>query len=59
MDDAINPDNSASVLECAATDASMHYLIEIQLMTNQIVGDSTEENRINTDWQVRRQHVRR
>ena len=59
MDDATDPDNPATGLACAATDAPMHYLFEIQLVTNQIVGRSTEENRINRDWMVKSQHVRR
>ena len=59
MDDATEPDNPESGLACAATDAPMHYLFEIQLMTNQIVGSSTEENRINRDGMVKSQHVRR
>jgi hypothetical protein len=59
MDDETNSDNPVPGLECAAPDAPMHYQFEIQLMTNQIVGDSTEENRIKYDWMVKRQHVRR
>jgi hypothetical protein len=59
MDDEKDLDNPAPGLQCAATDAPMHYLFEIQLMTNQIVGSSTEEHRINRDWMVKSQHVRR
>lgn len=54
-----NPGNPAPGVERAASAAPMHYMIEIQLMTNQIVGDSSEENRIKYDRQVKRQHVRR
>jgi hypothetical protein len=59
MDDGTDPDNPAPVSEEAVAEVSMHHLFEIQLMTNQIVGDSTAENRINLDWVVKRQHVRR
>jgi hypothetical protein len=59
IDDETDPDNRTSVLEGAAMDAPMHYLFEVQLMTNQIVGGATEENRISRDWMVKTQHVRR
>ena len=59
IDDETDPDNRTPVLEGAAMDAPMHYLFEVQLMTNQIVGGATEENRISRDWVVKTQHVRR
>jgi hypothetical protein len=37
----------------------MHYLFEIQLMTEQIVGKATPENRADYAWMVKTQHVRR
>jgi hypothetical protein len=37
----------------------MHYLFEIQLMTEQIVGRATPENRADYSWMVKTQHVRR
>jgi hypothetical protein len=37
----------------------MHYLFEIQLMTEQIVGRATPENRADYAWMVKTQHVRR
>ena len=43
----------------AVMDAPMHYLFEIQLMTRQIVGGATEENRVSRDCVVKTQHVRR
>jgi hypothetical protein len=57
-DNETDPDNPAPGLECAATDVPMHYMFEIQLMTSQIVGNSTEEKRIKFDWMVKKQHVR-
>ena len=59
MDDAIDLKNCAPGLEGAAMDAPMHYLFEIQLMTRQIVGGATDENRVSRDWVVKTQHVRR
>ena len=59
LDDKTDSDDLTPGLEVAVIDAPMHYLFEVQLMTNQIVGDSTEENRVNRDWVVKSQHVRR
>ena len=59
MDDETDPENHAPGLDGAAMDAPMHYLFEIQLMTRQIVGGATEENRVSRDWVVKTQHVRR
>jgi hypothetical protein len=57
-DNETDPDNPAPGLEFAATDVPMHYMFEIQLMTNQNVGNSTEEKRIKFDWMAKKQHVR-
>ncbi|MFT5504300.1 MAG: hypothetical protein ACI845_000939 [Gammaproteobacteria bacterium] len=59
MIDKTDLDNVSTSLDCSETDEPMHYLFEIQLMTNQIVGHSTEQNRSNYNWMVKRQHVRR
>ncbi len=59
MEEESDPDNSTPDLEVVAIDAPMHYLFEIQLMTNQIVGGATEENRVSREWVVKSQHVRR
>ncbi len=59
MEEESGSDNPTPDLEVVAIDAPMHYLFEIQLMTNQIVGGAIEENRVNRDWVVKSQHVRR
>jgi hypothetical protein len=58
MDDETNPNHPAPELEHAASDAPMHFMFELQLMTYEIVGKPIEENRINVYWKVKRQHVR-
>ena len=58
MDNETNPNNTASDLEATSIDAPMHFMFEIQLLTTEIVGKSTEENRISVNWKMKRQHVR-
>jgi hypothetical protein len=58
MDNETNPNNPASDLEATSIDAPMHFMFEIQLLTTEIVGKSTEENRISAVWQIIKQHVR-
>jgi hypothetical protein len=63
MDDEAdpNPNTNSPIpgLEQSATDAPMHYLFEIQLMTKLILGEAPAENRANHVWMVKTQHVRR
>ena len=56
MDDEAGLNNSTPGAE---SDAPMHYLFEIQLMTNQIVGEAPAEDRANYAWMVKARHVRR
>jgi len=56
MDDEADLNNSPAGAE---PDAPMHYLFEIQLMTNEIVGEAPAEGRANYAWMVKTQHVRR
>ena len=58
MDNKTNPNNLASALEAASFDAPMHFAFEILLLTTNIVGESSEENRICDAWKVKKQHVR-
>ncbi len=37
MDDETNPNHPAPEFEHAASDAPMHFMFELQLMTNEIV----------------------
>jgi len=59
MDNAIEPINPTLALARGAIEAPMHYLFEIQLMANQIVGKATAENGADSAWKVKFQHVRR
>jgi len=58
MDNETNPNNPASSLEATSFDAPMHFAFEILLLTTNIVGEATEENRICAAWKVKKQHVR-
>jgi hypothetical protein len=59
MDDETDPNNPTLGVEPGANAAPMHYLFEIQLMTKEIVGKPTAENRAEYAWMVKTQHVRR
>jgi len=59
MDDATEPDHLTPALFGAEADAPMHYLFEIQLITNQVVGKASAENRSDNAWKVKAQHIRR
>ena len=53
MDNKTNPNNPASEVE-----APIHFVFEIHLLTTEIVGKQTEENRISAVWQLKKQCVR-
>ena len=55
MDDETDPNNPTPGVE---PDTPVHYLFEIQLITNQIVGEAPAEKRANYAWMVKTQHVR-
>jgi len=57
MDNETHPDTPSSAAEPAAVDAPMHFRFEMQLMTDEIVGQSIEENRVSAEWRDKRQHV--
>ena len=59
MDNATDPNKPTPVLACGGTDTPMHYLFEIQFITNQVVGAATAENRTDFALKVKTQHVRR
>ena len=54
-----NQDEPTSGLGQELADSPIHYLFEIQLMTNQIVGKMTAENSADFAWVVKEQHVKR
>lgn len=51
--------NPIPAVEPGASFTPMHYLFEIQLITKEIVGKATAENRAEYAWMVKSQHVRR
>lgn len=59
MDNETDPDNPPPGPEGVAAEAPMHYLFEIELIANEIVGQASEENRVSFDCKVKRQHIRK
>ena len=56
MDDATETNYLTPALIDGEGDAPMHYLFEIPLITNQVVGKATVENRADSAWKVKAQH---
>jgi len=59
MCDQTEADDLAIQSEGACSYEPMHFLFEIQLITNEIVGRTTAENSVDFSRKVKTQHVRR
>ena len=59
MDNETDPDKPPPGSEGNAVETPMHYLFEIELISNEIAGLASEEHRISFDRKVKKQHVRK